>query len=171
MTGAGIRIDGEDAALGELGRLTERAGHARGMYEIMGASLVVSTQRHFEEGRAPDGSPWPPSIRALVQGGKTLIDRGRLFGSMTFNAWDTGVEEGTNVVYAGVHQGGATITAKTAEGLRFKIGEQWVTKKSVTIPARPFLGLDDDDERELIAIAEDWLRPRATAPSGPEARP
>jgi phage gpG-like protein len=61
------------------------------------------------------------------------------------------------VLYAAIHQLGGTIAAKDAPYLKFKIGDRWASKKSVTIPARPFLGLDDDDEREIVRIGEDWI--------------
>ena len=31
-------------------------------------------------------------------------------------------------------------------------------KKAVTIPARPALGVNDEDERYLVETAEDWLK-------------
>ena len=98
-----------------------------------------------------------------MEGGKTLVDSARLMQSITSNASDTGVEVGTNVLYAAIHQFGGTIRAKTSRGLRFKIGKgrdaSWATRQSVTIPARPFLGIDAEDEAEIIQIATDWLTP------------
>lgn len=46
---------------------------------------------------------------------------------------------GSNLPYAGVHEFGATIKAKASPFLVFKIGKNWISKKSVVIPARPFL--------------------------------
>jgi phage virion morphogenesis protein len=157
MTGAGVTLTGYDETLAELDGIAARAANPRAMWDQIGASLVASTQRRFEDGSAPDGSPWPPSIRALATGGKTLIDSARLFQSITHEASDTGVAVGTNVLYAAIHQLGGTIAAKDAPYLKFKIGDRWASKKSVTIPARPFLGLDDDDEREIVRIGEDWI--------------
>jgi phage virion morphogenesis protein len=161
MTGVSIRIDGRDEALATLRDIAARAEKPRQMFDEIGASLVVSTQRRFELGKGPDGSPWPPSYRALAQGGKTLLDTARLFQSLTHVASDSGVEVGTNVLYAGVHQFGATIAAKSAPYLHFKAGGRWAKKKSVTIPARPFLGVDDEDEAEILAIAGDYILPGA----------
>ena len=43
----------------------------------------------------------------------------------------------------------------------FKIGGQWIRKKQVTIrvhiPARPFLGLSEDDMAEIKGTVEDFL--------------
>lgn len=52
---------------------------------------------------------------------------------------------GTNVEYAGAIENGSkphVINAKTSRGLRFKIGNSWITKQSVNHPgtkAKPFL--------------------------------
>ncbi|MCK4260435.1 MAG: HK97 gp10 family phage protein [Halanaerobiales bacterium] len=51
---------------------------------------------------------------------------------------DLSVGVGTNVSYAGIHEFGGVIKVKTAEKLKFKIGNYWRTAKSVIIPARPF---------------------------------
>ena len=55
------------------------------------------------------------------------------------------------MIYAGVHQNGMEIKPKTAKFLRFQIGGQWSKKRKVTIPARPFLGINDDDMEEIDA--------------------
>lgn len=184
MSGAGLRmnVEGHDQALAALGAIVSRVDHPRPMFEDIGLSLVTSTQRRFEEGRAPDGSPWPPSLRALAHGGKTLIDSARLMQSITFNAFDTGVEIGTNVVYAAIHQFGGTIkkaerqhtTYRRYDARKDELSPRFVKKsksnfaEDVTIPAheikmpaRPFLGLDDHDEKEIVRVAEDYLRSEA----------
>ena len=46
---------------------------------------------------------------------------------------------GTNVKYARIHEFGGVIRAKNAPYLAFKIGEKFIRKKQVVIPARPFL--------------------------------
>lgn len=68
------------------------------------------------------------------------------------------VEVGSNVLYARVHQFGATIRAKSGEYLRFRIGDRWARKQQVTIQPRPFLGLSDDDSTELVKIEDDLLK-------------
>ena len=46
---------------------------------------------------------------------------------------------GTNLIYAPVHEFGATIRAKHSAYLRFKAGGSWHSVREVTIPARPFM--------------------------------
>ena len=46
------------------------------------------------------------------------------------------------------------------KALRFQVGGKWVTKKQVriTIPARPFLGLSEDDMQEMKATVEEFIQ-------------
>lgn len=176
MAGVSITLTGADAASAALRRAAAQARNARGLYDNIGASLVVSTQRRFETGTAPDGSPWPPSLRALAEGGKTLVLSARLKNSVTHEADDRGVSVGTNVVYAAIHQlGGAIEQAARQQVIHFKrkrggrvqfarankkatfAQKVAIGARTITMPARPFLGIDADDEREIEAIAREWL--------------
>lgn len=157
MAGVSIRVVGADEAARAAREAAARAQNPAPVWDEIGRMLTVSTQRRFEEGRDPQGNPWPASIRVLAEGGKTLLDSGRLVGSVTHEVLADGVLVGTDLIYAAVHQFGAVINAKTTDGLRFKIGERWVRKASVTIPQRAFLGVDADDEREIAEIWQDWL--------------
>lgn len=158
---ARVRLTARDRAAVQA--LRDAAGQVDDLTELMdriGAALVASTQLRFEDQRSPAGVPWQRSRRAASVGGQTLVDSGRLRASITHRPGPTAVEVGTNVGYAGTHQFGATIAAKTPKGLRFRIGNAWVTKRAVTIPARPFLGLDAADREHIPAIAAHWLRER-----------
>jgi len=158
--GVRIEVKGAEEALGTLSEAVARTEHPRDLFDAIGASLVVSTQRRFEIGEDPDGSPWPASIRVLLQGGRTLIDTANLLRSITHEASDAGVAVGTDVAYAATHQFGATIRPVRARSLVFRLGganTPLVFAREVTIPARPFLGLDAEDEEEIEAIAADWL--------------
>lgn len=157
MAGARIELRGQTEALAAVETALARLDDPAPMWRDMGLSLVASTQRRFETGMAPDGSPWPPSIRALFEGGKTLVKSARLMQSIAFELLPNGVMVGTNVLYAAIHQLGGVIRGLTGK-LRFRLANgRFVTVDKVTIPARPFLGLDDEDGEELIAIADDWI--------------
>lgn len=162
MTGAAIRITVNDEAINAaLARLEKKSGSKQPLMEQIGASLLASTQLRFEREQAPDGSPWPKSIRAALEGGQTLTDSARLKQSLTYVATEDAVEVGTNVIYAAIHQFGGRITAKNAKALRFKVAGQTVQVKSVDIPARPFLGIDDEDRIEIEQIVADYLEDAA----------
>jgi phage gpG-like protein len=76
------------------------------------------------------------------------VDSGRLKNSIGYEASPSMVAVGTSVEYASTHQEGATIEAKSSQGLRFQVGGRWVTKKAVTVPARPFIGISAEDETQ-----------------------
>lgn len=103
-----------------------------------------------------------PPIRAAETGGKTLIDSSQLRNSIKTTADASGFAVGTNVKHAATHQfgdKGRTIRAKRAKNLRFQVGGQWISKKKVkvNIPARPFLGLSDEDMQEIKATTEEFI--------------
>lgn len=121
-----------------------------------------STLERFKQGKDPTGKRWQTSIRAAAEGGKTLIKTAQLRNSIRTKSDASGFAVGTNVKYGATHQFGEkdrTIRAKRAKALRFKIGDEWVSKKSVkiSIPARPYLGLSEEDMQEIKATVEDFI--------------
>lgn len=185
MTGVSMEITGQEAALAELGGYIQRAQNPQGLFDNIGISLVTSTQHRFEVGVGPDGSPWPPSLRAIAEGGKTLLLSGRLMRSVTYRASAAGVEVGTNTIYAAIHQlGGVIHQAARSASVHFKKNKRTgarlpgfrkakgadetravnIGAREIHMPARPFVGLDDDDNREIIQISEDWLAGEGARP-------
>ena len=91
------------------------------------------------------------------------MDSAQLRNSIHTRSEASGFAVGTNAKHASTHQLGAKnrlIKAKRKKYLRFKVNGRWVMKKKVkvTIPARPFLGLSDDDLQEIRETTEDFLR-------------
>jgi len=151
-----IRVD-DEAANAALAQLVEKTEDTLPIMDAIGASLVLSTQMRFEREEGPAGGKWPQSLRAKLEGGKTLRDEGHLYASITHRASTTSVEVGSNLIYAAIHQFGGKIEAKNAKALKFRIGGEWVSRKSVTIPARPFLGIDDGDRAMIVDAVADAL--------------
>jgi len=120
----------------------------------IGGAMVTSVGMRFEAEQAPDGTPWKKTRR----GGKILQDQGNLSDSITHAATKDSVAVGTNLIYAGTHQFGAVIKPKNAKMLAFKIGGGMVFAKQVTIPARPFLGVNADDQDEMAANAAEYFQ-------------
>lgn len=120
-----------------------KVGKTRDLMENIGGIFRDETLRNFDREQAPDGSKWKKSRRAKSQGGQTLRDTSVLRNSINYRVTsDTEVEIGTNVPYGPVHQYGAVVNAKTSKYLSFAIAGGWAKKKSVTIPARPFIGIN-----------------------------
>lgn len=116
---------------------------------------VTQTKLRFITKRGPDGSTWKPSR----DNPNTLILKSYLRDSITDRPPEANaVEWGSNRVYAGVHQDGATIEPKAPGGrLRFQIAGKWVFARKVTIPPRPYLGVNAEDMAEFAEIALDHL--------------
>lgn len=159
MSGVAINITIEaEAVKAMFAGLTAFGADMTGVMDDIGASMVVSTQERFLRAEDPDGNPWPISWRAQVQGGKTLIDKGLLFQSFTHNPGPAGVEWGTNVLYAAVHQFGATIKSKSGGFLKFRGADgNFRSVAAVDIPRRPYLGFNADDAQTVSQIIGDEI--------------
>lgn len=144
--------------LGVLSRLALDPDDKSDLLDVIGINMVENTRLRFSDQVAPDGTAWEPSLRAINEGGDTLRDKGVLLNSITHAQDANGVEWGTNVPYALPLHFGATIHAVNGPYLKFKVpGGAWAQKAEVTIPARPFLGMDSDDEQLVIDIIESFL--------------
>lgn len=167
-----------------LRRLADAGGDLRRPLDAAGASYVAATQRRFEAEAGPGGVAWPrfaASTLVRLKGTKRsapklLRDTSRLYRSIVHRVEADAVVIGTNVAYAPAHQFGAAMTVRahsrkvafrqTSAGPRFAgARHKRVTLKPVTwgettrnLPARPFLGHDEADERRTLGIFERHLR-------------
>ena len=156
-----IRLEGDTRAMlrrirsfSEIDRRSINAALAQGVRE--------STLERFRQGKSPDGRRWKSSKRAILEGGKTLVKTAQLRNSIHARSDASGFAVGTNAKHAATHQFGEprrTIRARRKKVLRFQYNGKWVSKKQVRvkIPARPFLGLSDEDMQEMKATVEDFI--------------
>lgn len=146
------------AFIGKMELIADRMADPRPMLEDIARYGEESTRLRFLDEIDPDGRPWEPSLRAKTQGGQTLTDTSRLVKSLTSEATANEAIWGTNTIYAPPHQFGATIKPKNGKYLKFSIpGLGFRTVDEVTIPARPFIGINDDDQDNIAGIAESYL--------------
>lgn len=145
------------------------------LLDIWGGVLEASTRRRFDTGRGPDGIPWIPSRRVERYGGKTLVDKGNLESSIRYQVAPGMLEVGVDGVgassrFAYVHQfgfsGPVQVEAHTrvisqAFGIPLP-GKVIVNvrghQRVMWIPKRPFLGIDDEDRRDMREVAREHLR-------------
>ncbi|WBX37159.1 phage virion morphogenesis protein [Acinetobacter schindleri] len=127
------------------------------LFDEIGAGLVNSVQNRFLTGTDVDGNPWKISWRARMQGGETLRDTGRLMNSYTHNVLSSGVEVGTDVVYAPHLHYGATILPKNGQYITFAVGGQYRKVKQSILPPRTQLGLDAEDEVMVLDIVGSFI--------------
>ena len=115
-------------------------------FKEIGEYMLTETAMRFDRGVDPDGRPWIKSKRASRDGGKTLVDKGMLRQAINYKASKDEVEIGVGnfPVYARIHQYGG----RTGKGHR------------LNLPARPYLGINQDDIDEAQRIIEKFLRLR-----------
>ena len=152
---------------GELPELAEKLSRLSaidktGINNAIAEALRSGTIERFESEKSPEGAAWNKSIRASEKGGLTLTMTGQLKGSINARATEEGAEVGTNLVYAATHQfgtSGRVIRAKNKPYLAFEYHGRTIRKKQVTvnIPARPFLGISDEDRQEIKSLVEEAL--------------
>jgi len=142
MAGASIKIDGDVTALHSMASRLDAVWYAvtDSMGDI-GEHLIESTRQRFDDQTAPDGTAWDAlADRTIARKSRNhdaiLREYGGLEDSIHYALSDTDVEVGTNLIYGATHQFGAD---------------------ERSIPARPFLGVTDEDEHEIAQIIGDAL--------------
>lgn len=174
MAGATLTARFDDSQVRRAFLALAAIGRDGGVLGAIGVGLARNTRERFDQAQDPDGQPWAslhPLYAPLKRGPGILREsgmRGGLQGSITSQVAGRSVIVGSNKIYAAVHQFGATIRAKNAPALVFRLATgRTITGKrgrtspetslvfveSVTIPARPYLGLsrrDEDTVREVV---------------------
>lgn len=113
-----------------------------------------ATRMRFRLQRGPDGQQWKPSLRAKLVGGKTLTKDGHLSGSISGHAGRDFAEWGVNRIYARIHQEGREIRGKNGP-LKFRLPNgAFAVVKAVRMPARPYLGVNDDDRDDILDVLQ-----------------
>ena len=185
MAGTHITITVDDA---QARAMLERLGEP-GTQDLMprlGEYLQASTQKRFKSQTAPDGTAWAPlqpryARRKKYAKDKVLTLRGYLRRGIRYQVTGAAeVEVGSNTKYAAIHQLGGSIDQNAQSrkmryrsvagrvlfaGRKHKRGvtERWVTRGAyqVNIPARPFLGISTEDDKEIRSVILDWVVERS----------
>jgi len=126
-----------------------------------GLGLEDNVHARFDAGEDPDGQPWAP-LNPLYAADKppglpVLTLSHHLRNSIVSEANGSVLTVGTDVKYAAVHQFGAVIEPKEARQLSFEMGGRLFHRRSVTMPARPYLGWSNRDYDTMIENLEAYL--------------
>lgn len=143
---ATIHFDGE-RVLAALRRLEKACADQSPALLAIGEYLVESTKQRFVSGIGPDGTPWPENSPVTIERkgrNQPLIGEGTLMESIHYQlVGGNTLEIGSSMEYAAMqHFGG------TKEEFPWLWGD---------IPERPFLGISEEDEAEILATNEDQL--------------
>lgn len=152
------RIDTK-AAIKSFTRVQRMMRDTTPVMRAIGTGLVENTHTRFERAQDPQGRAWAPLNPAYAAGkrGPGILRgsgmRGGLMGSITAKATPQTVAVGTNKIYALIHQVGGIIKPK-GDHLVFSFGDRTIFAKSVTIPARPYLGIGPEDEETILDVLD-----------------
>lgn len=141
MAGAFIIIDHNDAEIQAfLEKLQAKLGDLTPVFQDLGESLLISHRERFNRGIGPDGAAWPdlsPGYRATKPKNrdKLLVLNGWL-RDLIYQANPDALLIGTDKKYGATHQFG---------------------DPDRHIPARPFLGIDENERTQILDALAEWL--------------
>lgn len=188
--GIRIELDATEV-LGGFNLVDAAADDKAELLSRIGGYLVTSTQRRFERETGPDGQRWtrlsPRTAKRRINGRARGYDNvlrvsRQLEQSITSIVAGDEVHVGTNVPYAAAHQLGAEIEVEERQQTIYQhydsrtdtFDPKFRTKRrsnfardvtvkahTVTIPARPYLGVDDADRAEVTEIVAEFYREKA----------
>jgi phage virion morphogenesis protein len=156
MAGTLFEIDhNSDEIYQAFNEVLTRAQNSSPVMAEIAEYLHLQTREHFDNEEAPDGTPWAPlsettlafraqaglSVDKILHQSLMLRDQIHPF----YDAESAGVSTGQSTsAYAAMQQfGGTTSSSSMIPG--------------VEIPARPYLGLSDDDEQYVVELLGDFL--------------
>ena len=136
-------------AAAKLHSIAQQLQHPRKLYGVLGETLKKIHAERFKQEVDPEGNNWqslsPKTLTRKQKKGKStkiLRQGGYLSDKTAYNYNDQNVEFGSDAKYARLHQFGG----KAGRG------------KKVTIPKRPWLGVNAQDEQKLLRKATALLQ-------------
>lgn len=142
-----IQDDELKALCARLNKIALKPGERKDLLGRIGAEIETQTTERFATKETPDGDSWTDIAESTKNhylkrfgsknpGNGILWREGSLMNSITHEVNSWSVVVGATKVYAAVHHFG------------------W---KDRNIPARPYLGLSDEDKTDIIAIINGFL--------------
>jgi phage gpG-like protein len=172
VTGTRIETRLDDAAVqAAFRRLIALASDPAPTLREIGQNLVEMRRARFIRGQGPNRVPWRPKQPRRDGKDLPLLVSGRLRDSLAVAVDGNTVLVGTDLPYAAIHEfggeirqyaysrkvafrsvGGRSLFARSrGKGAHKKVTLRAVTygERLLRIPARPFLGADDEDRDEI----------------------
>lgn len=144
MAGSALRLDVryDDRQIQRaLARLQDAAGDLSPALRDIGEHLMLSHDQRFRDQVDPEGNPWQPlssryRARKKKNPNKILIRDVMLSATLNYQVEGQALRFGTPLIYGATHQFGDPERG---------------------IPARPFLGISDEDKTVILDILQDHL--------------
>lgn len=142
MAGASISIDYEfpdKEIAARLRKLIDAGEDLEPAFIDIGEGFLNSTHDRWEQQVDPEGNPWEPldpkyQARKKKNADKILVLEGYMRDTLAYNTSPRSMEMGTNLIQGATHQFGDDERG---------------------IPARPYLGVSEDDEQMIEDILQD----------------
>lgn len=127
----------------------------------VGVRVADNTRLRFRSAISPDGAAWTslnPDYAATKQGPGILRESGALMGSIHSrpSRAEVRIRPGP-LPYAAIQHHGGTIKPRSGDRLVFSMGGTLVFARSVTLPARPYMGLSDKDRADIRRLTRAHL--------------
>ena len=139
-----VRLN-DNGALAVLQGLGLRVRDLAPAVDDIGRMLRLSARKRIEAAEGPEGNAWPALSEATKKkrgrNARPLQHKRHLYKSLTWRPGSAEVAVGSNRRYARIHQ----------------LGGDAGRGRTVAIPARPYLGISEDDREEIAAILLDHL--------------
>jgi len=154
MAGTFINVETEGAEefRAALDLIRNRGQNLAPVFADIGDYLRQAHDDRFKKQESPEGEPWKELSTAYLLHKKEnkdriLVLRDHLAHWLNYEATAESLLFGSNLPYAATHQFGRGETTRKKTG----------TVYDAKIPARPFLGLSNDDLNEVKRLLGDWL--------------
>lgn len=150
MAGVRYSVRLNDSEIQEaLNQLIKRGTDLTPAMANIGEELLISHDQRFRDQKSPDGIPWAP-LSETTKSLKTknvdtiLVLNGLLSGTLNYQASSDNLLFGSPLEYAATHQFGRVTSPNSM-----------IPNKA--IPARPFLGVDENDRGMILETLSDYL--------------
>ena len=127
-------------------------------------------KERFEKEQSPSGEKWKPlsdmtiAIRRKKHptgNMKILKDNGELRRSIHYEAGNNYVKVGSVLKYARIHQFGGSINVSNKQR-RVLYRKGFRVGRTITIPARPFLGITDSEVKHIKSMFKSYIKRHIT---------
>jgi phage virion morphogenesis protein len=186
MAGVTLEFDAV-AALAVVNEAAAALADPAPMLRDIGEFLLIAHDQRFASQASPDGTPWQALSPAYLKRKKKNRDKilvldGFLKNTLRYQVNNNELLFGTNRIYGAImHFGGSIDVAARSQQAYFRqdgktgdVGNQFVSKRksnfaqwvtigayTIQIPARPWLGISDDDNYAIAGIATRYLMPNS----------
>ncbi|UTV30170.1 phage virion morphogenesis protein [Photobacterium atrarenae] len=142
-----ITLEGQDLIQERINQLLQAGANLQPAFQDIGEMLLISHDERWSRQVSPDGEPWQPlsenyKVRKKKHQDLILVLNQHLNRELNYQATPQSFEFGTNYEYGAIHHFG---------------GSPEMRPQNAAIPARPWLGVSQDDIEEIYDILGDFL--------------